>query len=110
MKYGKLYGLGIELDSYNLLKAYHIGAMEQNTSVEKITCDKDWENVAKFQIVCDEYKIISFGILKQLFNEQIYRSRIWSRNEPAFEFSKKKIKKFTDYCNECAITQSTSRA
>ena len=36
-------GRGKELEAYNLLKSYHIRAMDQNTHEEKIACDVRWE-------------------------------------------------------------------
>lgn len=85
-------GRGKELEAYNLLKAYHIRAMESNTFEEKIACDKTWEGAARYQSN-KESKQVS-DLLRQLINEQLYRTRLWSRKETASEFSKKEIKEF----------------
>ncbi|BEV03423.1 DUF262 domain-containing protein [Chryseobacterium gambrini] len=85
-------GRGKELEAYNLLKAYHIRAMESNTFEEKIACDKTWESAARYQSN-KESKQVS-DLLRQLINEQLYRTRLWSRKETASEFSKKEIKEF----------------
>ena len=79
-------GRGKELEAYNLLKAYHIRAMELDTQQTKIECDRCWEGAT-----CDAY---GRDILKQIFNEQLYRTRIWSNNENAWQFSKKNIDEF----------------
>lgn len=79
-------GRGKELEAYNLLKAYHIRAMESDSQTTKIECDRRWESATVHPKGSD--------ILKQLFDEQIYRTRIWSGNEIAWWFSKKEIDEF----------------
>ncbi|MEG1555741.1 MAG: DUF262 domain-containing protein [Bacteroidales bacterium] len=83
-------GRGKELEAYNLLKAYHIRAMETEEQNTKIECDKRWEDAARFPKNEKEIQ----DILKQIFNEQLYRTRKWSNKEDAYQFSKKKIGKF----------------
>ena len=79
-------GRGKELEAYNLLKAYHIRAMSNDSKISKIEYDKQWESAALY---CrDGYRN---DLLKQLFNEQLFRTRKWSRAEDANEFSKKEI-------------------
>jgi len=85
-------GRGKELEAYNLLKAYHIRAMESNTFEEKIICDKTWEGAARYQSNKDSNQVSD--LLRQLVNEQLYRTRLWSRKETALEFNKKEIKEF----------------
>lgn len=85
-------GRGKELEAYNLLKAYHIRAMESNSFEEKIACDKAWEGAARYQTVKDSNYVSD--LLRQLVNEQLYRSRLWSRKETALVFNKKQIKEF----------------
>jgi len=83
-------GRGKELEAYNLLKAYHIRAMETNTFEEKSDCDRKWENATRFQgDTANELEVFDF--LKQLFDEQIYRTRLWSRKDIALNFDKTKI-------------------
>lgn len=79
-------GRGLPLEAYNLLKAYHVSTF--NTSLEKevkAKYDQDWEHAAK-----------SAGkdYLKQVINEQLYRTRKWARREEAYIFDKKKIREF----------------
>lgn len=85
-------GRGKELEAYNLLKAYHIRAMDSNTFDEKINCDIKWENAARYQ--SDSRKNQGIDLLAQLLNEQLYRTRLWSRKETAKEFTKKNITEF----------------
>ncbi|REC40800.1 DUF262 domain-containing protein [Chryseobacterium sp. 5_R23647] len=85
-------GRGKELEAYNLLKAYHIRAMESNTFEEKIACDKTWEGAARYQYNKNSNQVSD--LLRQLVNEQLYRTRLWSRKETALEFNKKQIKEF----------------
>lgn len=90
-------GRGKELEAYNLLKAYHIRAMEQNTTSEKIECDKRWEAATQFDATPTIVGDSNIDILKQLFEEQLYRSRIWSKNQSAYKFSKKYIEEFKGF-------------
>lgn len=82
-------GTGKELEAYNLLKAYHLRAIKKADEQKKY--DIQWENAVKYFSKKDEKNI---DILKQLFNEQLYRTRIWSKNEYAYTFSKQKIDEF----------------
>ena len=87
-------GRGKELEPYNLLKAYHIRAMEQDSQNIKIQCDKRWETATVFKTYdAKETK----DLLKQLFNEQLYRTRLWSRKEDAFSFTKEKLDEFKGF-------------
>lgn len=90
-------GRGKELEAYNLLKAYHIRAMEQESKEDKINCDKRWENATQYDATPKNDNDPNIDILKQLFDEQLYRSRIWSRKEEAGEFSKKEIEEFKGF-------------
>ncbi len=85
-------GRGKELEAYNLLKAFHIRAMENNTFDERIECDRKWENATRYNR--NGIKDDVFDLLKQLFDEQLYRTRIWSRKDEAWSFSKKRIAEF----------------
>ena len=87
-------GRGKELEPYNLLKAYHIRAMEQDSQDIKIQCDKRWETATVFKTHnVKEAK----DLLKQLFNEQLYRTRLWSRKEDAFSFTKENLDEFKGF-------------
>jgi len=90
-------GRGKSLEAYNLLKAYHIRAMEQNTQDEKVQCDREWENAAQYDATPDIQNDPNEDILRQLFNEQLFKSRIWSRNERARRFTKDDIDEFKGF-------------
>ena len=85
-------GRGKPLEAYNLLKAFHLRAMDSLSTDEKIKCDRSWEQSTRFQITPNATS--TYDILKHLFDEQLYRSRIWSRNKSAWEFTKKQIGEF----------------
>ena len=90
-------GRGKSLEPYNLLKAYHIRAMEQNSEAERIQCDRDWENAAQYDATPDKQNDPNEDILSQLFNEQLFKSRLWCGNEEARFFSKKDIGEFKGF-------------
>lgn len=90
-------GRGKELEPYNLLKAYHIRAMEQDGREDKIQCDRRWEAATQYDPTPKIDNDPNIDILQQLFAEQLYRSRIWSRNSEAYEFSKTKIDEFKGF-------------
>lgn len=84
---------GKSLESYNLLKAFHIRAMEDNSEKERIDCDRRWENATRFAKETID-SVAPKDVLRQLFNEQLYRTRKWSRKEAAFRFSNAKLNEF----------------
>lgn len=86
---------GKSLEAYNLLKAYHIRAMEDEeaTQADKIESDRRWENATRF-VVNPLVKDKTRDILKNLFNEQLYRTRVWTRKQPAYKFNKSVIDEF----------------
>jgi hypothetical protein len=86
-------GRGKPLEAYNLLKAFHLRAMANSDENQKITCDREWEQNTRFGRNTND-GIIAYDILKHLFDEQLYRTRIWCRNSEAWSFSKKRIKEF----------------
>lgn len=90
-------GRGKELEHYNLLKAYHIRAMEQDSREEKIRCDQQWEAATQFDATPNTYNDPNIDVLQLLFSEQLYRSRIWSRQKDADEFTKKHIDEFKGF-------------
>ena len=83
-------GRGKELEAYNLLKAYHLRAMESDSREDRISSDRNWENAAMFFVEKDKPS----DLLKQLFGEQLYRTRLWSKGIDAYSFSKKRIEEF----------------
>ena len=91
-------GRGKELEAYNLLKAYHIRAMEQDSESTKVKCDKRWEDATSYKSnISQGYNDKKEDILKYIFDETLYRSRKWSRREPAGRFSKKEIDEFKGF-------------
>ena len=85
-------GRGKPLEPYNLLKAFHLRAMDGQPSEEKVRCDRKWEQATRYNKSPRETS--AYDILKHLFDEQLYRSRIWSHNKEAWSFSKKRIDEF----------------
>lgn len=83
-------GRGKELEAYNLLKAYHLRAMADSTLDEKRVCDIRWEDAALYS---DRYGI-SYDLLRQIINENLYRIRIWSRGFDAGKFTKNELTEF----------------
>jgi uncharacterized protein (DUF305 family) len=81
---------GKELEAYNLLKAYHIRAMSEDSEEIKVHCDQRWENAVRHPLQHNEIK----DILKQLFSEQLYRPRLWSRKEYAYRLNKDNLHEF----------------
>lgn len=90
-------GRGKSLEAYNLLKAYHIRAMEQNTQEEKIQCDREWEGATQYDATPDIQNDPNVDILGQLFREQLFKSRLWCRNDDARDFTKNDIGEFKGF-------------
>lgn len=86
-------GRGKPLEAYNLLKAFHLRAMSNSDDKMKINCDREWEQNTRYGRNLNG-DVVPYDILKHLFDEQLYRTRIWCRNSEAWTFSKKKIKEF----------------
>ena len=86
-------GRGKPLEAYNLLKAFHLRAMESAEENQKIVCDREWEQNTRYGRNKND-GISSYDILKHLFNEQLYRTRVWCRDTEAWSFSKKQIGEF----------------
>lgn len=86
-------GRGKPLEAYNLLKAYHIRAMEATENSQKLLRDREWEQNARYGKNTDD-GAYSYDILKHLFDEQLYRTRVWCRDNVAWSFSKNRIGEF----------------
>lgn len=86
-------GRGKELEPYNLLKAYHQRVMPQEQEQLCIDYDRRWERASS--VLGSGGK--RYDLLKQLFAEQLYRSRLWSRGRDAWSFGKDKIEEFKGY-------------
>lgn len=86
-------GRGKELEAYNLLKAYHLRAIDnENTQIditdEKIEIDRQWEEA----VLMNTYESDK-SLLKYIMNE-LYRIRQWGKLQRAGYFGKSKIKEF----------------
>ena len=90
-------GRGKPLLAYNLLKAYHIRAMELISQDEKILCDRRWENAAIYDPVLGNSRIPNIDILEGLFNHQLYKTRMWCKKIAAQNFTKEKIGEFKGF-------------
>lgn len=86
-------GRGKDLEAYNLLKAYHIRAMASSSRKEKIDCDVRWEDAAMYA----DKNNAPRDLLRQLINEHLYRSRLWSRSKEAGRFSKQCVDEFKGF-------------
>ncbi len=84
-------GRGKPLEPYNLLKAYHLRAMNSLSEDSKIKYDRAWELSTRYNI---KSRGVAYDILKHLFDEQLYRTRLWTRNGEAYSFTKKNIGEF----------------
>ncbi len=83
-------GRGKELEAYNLLKAYHIRAILNGRTEDKVDCDRRWEAATMYKLRDGSY----LDILYQLFNEHLYRPRLWAKGNNAGSFTKKEIDEF----------------
>ena len=90
-------GRGKSLEAYNLLKAFHIRAMEQNSQAERIQCDRNWESATQYDATPDIQTDPNEDILGQLFGEQLFKSRLWCRNEEAKAFTRSDIEEFKGF-------------
>lgn len=90
-------GRGKPLLPYNLLKAYHIRAMEQNTKDEKLVCDRRWESATQYNPDFGNKKIKNIDILDVLFDAHLYKARVWSKRKNAGAFTKKKVGEFKGF-------------
>lgn len=83
-------GRGKELKAYNLLKAFHLRAIDKEHSrviltEEKVKYDTSWEENTSFNNDEDYLSTIT---------ELLYRIRLWSRRRNAYSFDKSKIDEF----------------
>lgn len=90
-------GRGKELEAYNLLKAYHIRAMEQDSREVKVACDKRWEAATMYDATPTVDGDPNVDVLRQIFNEQLYRGRVWSKGKRAHILKKSDIDEFKGF-------------
>lgn len=90
-------GHGKELLPYNLLKAYHIRAMDLGSNQVKVTdakikYDRRWEKAAKYRP--ENRKGNESLDLLSVMTQKLYDIRQWSRQNYSEYFDKTKIKEF----------------
>lgn len=90
-------GRGKELEAYNLLKAYHIRAMDQDSYEQKVACDKRWEAATMYDATPQIDGDPNIDVLKQIFSEQLYRGRVWSKGHIAHKLTKADIDEFKGF-------------
>lgn len=90
-------GRGKPLLPYNLLKAYHIRAMEQNSKDEKMVCDRRWESATQYNPDFGNKRIKNIDILDLLFDNHLYKARVWSKRKNAGNFTKKRVGEFKGF-------------
>jgi uncharacterized protein with ParB-like and HNH nuclease domain len=81
---------GKSLEPYDLLKAFHLREMSNNTEDERQFCAKQWE------------KSVNDNTLK-ILSLYLYRIRLWAKNENAVIFTKDDIHEFKGFnLHECS--------
>lgn len=73
---------GKTLEPEDLLKAFHLREMAENTSIEKKYCVGKWE------------KAIDEGILNTVIGKYLFRIRNWKRKDWEYYFTKDEIEEF----------------
>lgn len=73
---------GKELEPFDLLKAYHLREMQNNTEQERIKCVEKWEEE------------ISNNVLKKVMNNYLFKIRKWVKHHNGREFTKNEIDVF----------------
>ena len=68
---------GKDLAPHDLLKAFHLREMVENTEQEKIRCVNDWEAVS--------------DSLNNIFSNYLFRVRRWTKGKHAISFSKNDV-------------------
>lgn len=73
---------GKSLEAYDLLKAFHLREMEDNTEQEKLDCVSKWE------------KYVDNKKINQILGVNLFRIRKWSKGEYGQHFTKDNIDEF----------------
>jgi hypothetical protein len=73
---------GKELEPYDLLKAFHLRGMNNDSEEERTKCVERWE------------KSIDDNTLKPILGNHLFRIRKWSKNESKYNFTKEEIGEF----------------
>jgi hypothetical protein len=77
---------GKELAPYDLLKAFHLREMAENTEQERLTCVESWESEISPDDTTPSLQIIMSNLL--------YRIRKWTDGEPSSHFTRHNINVF----------------
>ena len=80
---------GKSLETYDLLKAFHLREMDQASSEEVNRCVEHWEQRATVQSEGDIQPK-----LKTIINDVLFPIRRWKRSETAIEFKKEDVRVF----------------
>jgi hypothetical protein len=88
---------GKDLAPHDLLKAFHLREMAENTEAERIACVDHWEDISEE--------------LPNFFSNYLFRIRRWSRGKSGLYFSKKNVDTFkgitvNSFPNQFNYTQS----
>lgn len=73
---------GKSLEPFDLLKAFHLREMKNDTEEDRRKSVENWE------------ASINEGTLKSIFNNHLFRIRKWSKNEAVYDFTKDEIDEF----------------
>jgi len=73
---------GKELEPYDLLKAFHLREMENDTEDERTKCVERWE------------RSIEENKLKPILGNHLFKIRKWAKNESKYDFTKSDIDEF----------------
>ncbi len=84
-------GTGMPLEPYNLLKAFHLKSIKSDDDDKMKESDIRWEAAGKF--FYKQYNR-NVDLLKQLFSEQLFKTRLWTRNQIPVSFTRHDIKEF----------------
>ncbi|MDK4744739.1 MAG: DUF262 domain-containing protein [Leclercia adecarboxylata] len=77
---------GKPLEAYDLLKAFHLREMDENTPEERQRCVKTWENDVK-----PKKDRFARPNLDQLMSKTLYPLRCWANGEPGHALTKSQI-------------------
>jgi hypothetical protein len=73
---------GKDLEPYDLLKAFHLREMDNDSEDDRTKCVERWE------------KSVDDKTLKPILGNHLYRIRKWTKNEKKYDFTKSEIDEF----------------
>lgn len=77
---------GKSLETYDLLKAFHLREMQQDSADEIVRCVEDWEQRAI--VTVDNQEKVS---LKTIINDVLFPIRCWVKGEAAISFKNEQV-------------------